>query len=505
MAKESSFVKVEQSLRAQSIVMTMARVLRTILTIGIPVVLVRVLDQETFGAYKQIGLLATSALVVLNLGLPPSLYYFVPRLPERSQTFIVQTAIVFSVISVVAGLALALADTVLAQAFGPQVAQYSVWLGIMVALSITALLDVVMVVDKRVRLAAMVSALLDATHGLSLIATALITRDLHWILAVASLSLALRVVVLVIYIRWRGRVTPTVAAPSALSEQFRYALPYYGAALIALGCEQFHAFYVAAKYDAAQFALYAVGTLQVPMINHLMHSIGETIVLDGSKNYAAGNLQEMRRVWRRATYVLALVLMPLFFVLEVFARDVIEVFFGVAYSASTDVFRVFLITLPLSILLGSTLLRATGDLKQMILANAISLLVTAGALVLLVDWLGIIAAAWSVVLGNAALTAIVTGRILKRLQVSIGEYLEWRNMFFVMLVAIGCAFMGYYATSFMPQWMRVFVGPGVSGILFLAAIWLLRLVPESERKTAIHIWSKAKGYLANRRRASQAR
>ena len=490
----SSFAKVEQSLRAQSIIMTLARVLRTVLTIGIPIVLVRVLDQETFGAYKQIGLLASTALVVLNFGLPASLYYFVPRMPERSQTFMVQTALVFSIVSVAAGVALALGGAVLARIFGPQAAEYSVWLGTMVALSITAMLDVAMVVDRRVRLAAAVSAVLDATHGLLIIATALVTRNLHWILAAASLSLALRVVVLALYIRWRGQITPTVVGGNTLIEQCRYALPYYGAELIELACDQFHAYYVAAKYDAAQFALYAVGTMQLPIIGHLMHSVGETIVLDGSKTYAAGNLQEMRRVWRRATYMLALVLMPLFFVLEVFARDIIEILFGVSYSASADVFRVFIITMPLSILLGSTLLRATGDLKQIMGANTIALLVTVGTLTLTGDWLGVVAAAWSVVLGNLALTAIVTYWILKRLKVAFGEYLEWRDIFFVMVAAFGSAVIGYYVTAFLPQWMRIFVGPGAAGVSYFAVIWFLKLIPEAERKLIIEFWSQVKVY-----------
>lgn len=477
--------------------MTMARILRTILTVGIPIVMVRVLDQETFGAYKQIGLIASAALAILSLGLPPSLYYFVPRLPEKSQTFVVQTAIVFGIVGAIGGLALVLGDALLARAFGPQLAQYSLWLGAMVALSITALLDIAMVVDRRVRLAAASSAVLDAIHGLLVVGAALIAQDLHWIMAAAILSLVLRVVVLVLYIRWRGRTMPRTARPQgALSEQFQYALPYYGASLIALAGEQFHAFYVATAYDAAQFAIYAIGTLQLPMIGHLMHSIGETIVLDGSKNYAEGNVQEMRRVWRRATYVLALILMPLFFVLEVFARDVIEVFFGAGYSASADVFRIFIVTLPLSILLGSTLLRATGDLKQMIAANTVALAVTAASLVLMIDWLGIAAAALSVVLGNLALTVIVTGRILKRLNATLAEYLEWRSIGIVMVVAAGGALIGYYTTLPLPQWMRVVVGPGVAGGVYLAAIWLLGLIPEPERKSMLKMWSQARGYLA---------
>jgi len=497
MNSDSGFAKVEQSLRMQSITMTLARVLRTILTIAIPIVLVRVLDQETFGAYKQIGLIASAALAILSLGLPPSLYYFVPRLPEKSQIFVVQTAIVFAVVGVIGGVALVLGGDLLARAFGPQLAHYSLWLGAMVALSITALLDIAMVVDRRVRLAAASSAALDAIHGLLVVGAALVTRDLHWIMAAAILSLILRVIVLVRYIRWRGRTMPTtVRTRGALAEQFQYALPYYGASLIALAGGQVHAFYVATAYDAAQFAIYAIGTLQLPMIGHLMHSIGETIVLDGSKSYADGNVQEMRRVWRRATYVLALILMPLFFVLEVFARDVIEVFFGVGYSASADVFRIFIITLPLSILLGSTLLRATGDLRQMIVANTIALAVTAGSLVLTIGWLGIAAAAWSVVLGNLALTAIVTGRILKRLDATLAEYLEWRRIGAVVLVAIGCSLVGYYTASPLPQWLRVSVGPGLAGVLYLAAIWFLRLIPEPERKSMLKIWSQARRYLA---------
>lgn len=492
---DSGFAKVEHSLRMQSIVMTMARVLRTILTIAIPVVMVRVLDQETFGAYKQIGLIASAALAILSLGLPPSLYYFVPRLPEKSQIFVVQTAIVFAVVGIIGGVALVLGDSLLARAFGPQLARYSLWLGAMVALSITALLDIAMVVDRRVRLAAVSSAVLDATHGLLVVAAALITRDLHWIMAAAILSLILRVIVLVGYIRWRGRAMPTTGRTrGALIEQFQYALPYYGASLIALAGEQFHAFYVATVYDAAQFAIYAIGTLQLPMIGHLMHSIGETIVLDGSKKYADGNVQEMHRVWRRATYMLALILMPLFFVLEVFARDVIEVFFGIGYSASAEVFRIFIITLPLSILLGSTLLRATADLRLMMVANTIGLTVGAISLVLMVDRFGVTAAAWSVVLGNLALTAVVTGKILKRLESTLGEYLEWRGVGAVILTALGCAVLSYYATWPLPQWLRVFVGPALAVLLYLALVWILRLIPESERKAVLNVWSQARAY-----------
>src|SRR5436190_1930104 len=115
MADKNIFTAAEESPRVQSILMTAVRVLRTVLTIGIPVVLVRVLDQSTFGAYKQIGLISMVALGVLGLGLPASLFYFVPRLSERSQTFVVQTAVVFVATSAVGGVVLAFSTETLAR------------------------------------------------------------------------------------------------------------------------------------------------------------------------------------------------------------------------------------------------------------------------------------------------------------------------------------------------------------------------------------------------------
>jgi hypothetical protein len=157
---------------------------------------------------------------------------------------------------------------------------------------------------------------------------------------------------------------------------------------------------------------------------------------------------------------------------------------------------VFIITLPISIFLGSTLLRATGDLNQMIVANVVSLLVTVGTLVLLVDRIGVNAAAWSVVAGSIALTAVATVRILERQQIAFHEYLEWRRIFFVSLAAFGSALAGFYLTWLMPQWLRVFVGPGIAGVTYLSVVWFVGLLPETERRWIGTMWSRAQGYFS---------
>ncbi len=41
-----------------------------------------------------------------------------------------------------------------------------------------------------------------------------------------------------------------------------------------------HAYYVAATFSAAQFAIYAVATLDIPLIGQFSRTVGEVIILE---------------------------------------------------------------------------------------------------------------------------------------------------------------------------------------------------------------------------------
>ena len=53
-------------------------------TFAVPLVLVRLFDQATFGTYKQLFLIYGTLFGLAQLGVAESLYYFVPRRPEEA-------------------------------------------------------------------------------------------------------------------------------------------------------------------------------------------------------------------------------------------------------------------------------------------------------------------------------------------------------------------------------------------------------------------------------------
>src|SRR5262249_13543584 len=71
--------KLARAALGQSSPLVLARLASAALTFGLPLALVRLLDPEAFGRYKQFFLAAQTVLLVGQLGLTQSLYYFLPR------------------------------------------------------------------------------------------------------------------------------------------------------------------------------------------------------------------------------------------------------------------------------------------------------------------------------------------------------------------------------------------------------------------------------------------
>src|SRR5215475_1219689 len=73
------------SLTARAAWFMAARTLAFAFSFGLPLLLVRRLDQHQFGLYKQIFLLAMTAINILPLGVEMSAFYFLPRAQNREE------------------------------------------------------------------------------------------------------------------------------------------------------------------------------------------------------------------------------------------------------------------------------------------------------------------------------------------------------------------------------------------------------------------------------------
>ncbi len=472
------------SARAQSLWISSARVLAGLLTIGIPLVLVRVLSQTNYGYYKQIFLVAVTAQSLLALGVPGSLYYFVPRERERPIRYQTQSLVLLVGLGLVAGGLILLGGQAIQRLFHAELDAYVPLLALFVALSIPgSLIPTAPMVDRRARLAAAMVVGLDLLRAGLIIGAAIVTRDLLWIVVMACAAAAVQLGVTGAYLVGRSRWSDWRVEPGRIREQLRYVLPFSGAAAIGFARNKLHAYYVAASFSAAEFAIYAAATLNIPLIGKLSQTIEEVVVLENAGHHARGSKDEMRRVWHRASHLLGLIMIPAWLITEAYAPELVRLLYGDAYSAAAPIFRVYLGILPLSVFLGSPMLRAAGDTRHMVVTDTVAMLAVVGTLVALTGPLGPLAAVMSLVIGKATYMLVAAGRTAFHLGLGVRALLPWGKLAGTVTVA---AIAGFGSAELAHRLglagsVKLVAGVMAAGLFYAAGVWVVGLVPESEK------------------------
>jgi glycosyltransferase involved in cell wall biosynthesis/O-antigen/teichoic acid export membrane protein len=471
-----------ESVRAQAIVITGARSIATVLGVAAPLIVVRLLDQGQFGEYKQLILISSTAAGAANLGIPGSLFYLVPREPRRAAAFLTQSLLQLTVLGILIGLGLLACSQLLREHFAFPGASSIILMASLTALSMPgALLPIAPLVDRRARLAGGLLVLSELIRSVSVVAGAFIVRDARGPIIGGTIAMLVQTLCALAYIAWRQRGQPRPTR-STLISQLRYSLPFAGTSLIGLTRDQLHAFFIAAQFSAAQFALYAVGTTPVPLIGHVNQTLGELVVLEAAAHHGAGRIEALQAVWFRAQSALLLIVIGIFMSLEIFARDMMMVLYGANFVDAAPVFRVFILGLPISAaLMTSPLLRATGDLKVMLKADVASCLAALLALWPMVRVFGPPGAVGSMLVGVVTFALFTAPKAARLLQLRLRNLIRWKLAASLLGIGVLAAITAYAVTAALPSLPRLLLGCSLSMLLYAGMAWYLHLVPAPER------------------------
>ncbi len=483
-----SLARKEESLAVQSIILTTGRIVGYAITFGIPIVLVRVFDQSTFGVYKQLFLVAGTAIPILSMGLYASVFYFVPRDSGDGHRYVVQTLALLCLASLFGAVILALGGPSLADTLGMQSAlPYFVLLGVFVCLATpTELVTILPIADRRPVLAAYTVVGSDVIRAAAIIAAGLIGRSIYAVLWAAIATMAIRGLWLLVYIGLRR--TPATGAHSEadLRSQLRYSLPFATAVFFEIGLTRFHQYYVAANVPAAEFAIYSVGLLQIPILGLLVQSVVEVMLVGATTAHKAGDVGEMRRIWTAAVERLAGVLIPCWVFAQLFAADIIGLLFGANYLAAVPVFRVFLFSVLLYLVVDHGILRATGDTPYLLKANVLGMTAAIVAVLLLARQSTLVGGVGGYVVGIAVMRGMGLARVAKRLGATWHELIPLNAAAPVALAALASAAAASVAFFLPSPFLRLLFGSALFGGIYATLALRWTIVPKSLVHEVLH-------------------
>ena len=159
--------------------LTFAKTVGFAFSIALPLLLVRRMDREEYGLYKQAFLMVTTAMTVLPLGVPMSAFYFLPRESTRRRETVLNIVLFHVAMGALACGALVLYPSILTAIFhDTRLAPYSAWIGVTILFWITgAFLDIVPVANDEVRLASAFIIGIQASRALIFVGAAVAFRN----------------------------------------------------------------------------------------------------------------------------------------------------------------------------------------------------------------------------------------------------------------------------------------------------------------------------------------
>jgi O-antigen/teichoic acid export membrane protein len=288
---------------------------------------------------------------------------------------------------------------------------------------------------------------------------------------------------------FRGNFRPDA---HLFAQQWAYALPFGLAVVASIGQENFHQYAVSGLFDAATFAVYSVGCLQIPVVDLVATTVCNVMMVGMTTAIHDGRESQVIDLWHDTVRKLALVFFPLTGLLLLVAHDVIIMLFTEAYVASIPIFMVGVVAVFFAAIPMDGLMRVYAKTNVLLTINLVRLAMIA----LLIHWsissFGLVGAMLVTVLALALGKAIGLGAAASMWHVGIGRLLPWRPLRLIVVVSLTAALPALavaYGLETVP-FIRIAVISAVYGATYATMALGVGLISPHERAALTQVMGR---------------
>jgi O-antigen/teichoic acid export membrane protein len=484
----------ESSLTMRAAWILSARTAAFVLSFALPLLLVRRLDQTSFGLYKQVFLLVGTAMNVLPLGFHMSAFYFLPRETERRGEVVFNILLFHVLVAGAACLAFVLRPTLITSLFpdSQELVAYAPALALVLLLwVVSSFLESVAMANQETKTATLFIVSMQLTRTFLLLAAAVMFASVEALIYAAVIQGALQTVVLLVYLSLRFEHFGRRFDLQLLRTQLSYALPLGLAGFLFSMQMDMHNYFVSNRFDAATFAIYAIGCFNLPLIHILSDSVGSVMIPRVAELEKQNQRREIIVLISRMMRKLAVAYFALYAFLLVMGREFIVVLFREQYLASWPIFAVNLSIIPLGIITSACdpVIRAYPEHRFFLLRmRAVLLGGLFAALWFGTRRVGLVGVISLVVLTNLLERIVLAVRCGKALGMTWAEVPLFKDVGKVACAAacagVATARVRAVVLTTMPPFFVLALCGVVFAVVYLACVWLLRILSADEREIA---------------------
>ena len=421
------------------VVLTASKIIASLSVILLFVLLSHTLSVPDYGSFRQVWLIIKGfTLELFALGIPISLFYFLPKLAQgKRKFFVVQTLLILSSLGVLAATAMYGFSGLLSDLFNnPRLEPLLKITALFALLTLPTLaLEGVLVTFGRTIVFA-VYTILDRLFLLACMAA-----SAYWFDSIEALCITLvvfgfmEVSIAMLIFRSSLKHYPIESRTFNIVEQFRFALPSGLAGVIDVLNIELDKVVISSFFNVSQFATYANGAFEVPFLGTVGASINSVLMPEYVRRHSEGDHQGILRLWHKAIGKVALIFFPLAVFLFVFADDLVTLLFSEKYLESAIIFRIYLFALLPKVTWYGIILIALGYSREPFYASLIALGANLALNLTLIQLVGFTGPAIATILT----TYLVSLYYLNRIRIAFNEnwlaIFPWRLLMRILLAS----------------------------------------------------------------------
>lgn len=454
------------------------------------ILLARILVPAELGSYRQLFLIYSTFSTLLLLGIPQSVLYFLPKLRhiDSKREFISRTVNLVSALAFVFGLGIFLLRGFIARLFNnPQLELLLILYAVYpLFMFITQIYSQIMLGLKQPRKTAVFTLFCVATDFVLILGTALITKNLYYIVLALMVSALLQWGFAQFQLRhWLTKVS---FDPGFYQEVFRYSLPLGLSSIIGMLSIQLDKLVVSGFFTPAQYAVFSIGAMELPFISILNNSVNAILLPHISSEPA-----KMTEVYRAAVRKNALIIFPFAVLGLIFATPLITFLYTETYLGSVPFFRVYLLNLPLRVATYGIIFMALRKTRYIMMNSLVTLGLNLVLNLVLVRLIGMMGAVIATVIVTWLSVALYLYWMRHKLGLDLTELFPLKALLKTLLVA-GISALPAYAVFwiFGRGWAFQFVALFVYLVTFVVLGKLSNAILPYDIEYAQKLWAQFK-------------
>lgn len=455
------------SISRQAMVLITGRGLAAAFTFFIPVVLARYLNPSDYGTFKQIFLIYSSLFMALPFGIIQSLYYFIPKEPQRIRTYLVQSFLFLQGSGLAAILFLLFfRRSIAAYLNNPDLERYLLQLGIFIFLMLSsAYFEALLISSQKINQASLLGFVSEASKTACMLIPLLVFHQLSYLMWGMNLFAFFRFAFVLIYIVREYHLSWRDFEWGSFRQQLLYSFPFGLAVILQVTQDKLHHYVVSYQYSAAVFAIYSVGMFQLPIVELIYTPMSQLLIVRLTALRQKATRREVISLWYDITKKMAMVFFPMFILLQLIGRELMVFLFTETYLPSVPIFRIAIFTLVTAALLPEAALRAYADTRFILKVTFIKLAMTLLLIFPFLRWFGLQGGVLTLVIVLALAKGVLLWKMSQLVPISLPQLLPWRDLLNIGVFSTLCSVPVLFVQEI--HFSSHFVSLAVSGTVYL--------------------------------------